>query len=248
MVDRPDERGWTSGSGGIPGGVRPAGTGEDPPDRRRAAASGAARHDASGYAPGSRIPPGAGGGPSHDAWTPGEWVDRDPAFEDGTPGAWRAAPPERRYSLAGWWPRAAAAVIDGVLIGILALVLLVPLGAGLAGVDSDAGILTWIAAAFVTLVVFAVVSLLYAPLMLWKTDGKTVGRMVVGIRVVRATGEPMTLGVAVVREVVLKWLVFGAASSATGGIATLVDYGWPLWDEEHRALHDFPVNTRTVRD
>ncbi len=204
-------------------------------------------HDASGYAPGSRVPPGAGG-PSHDPWSPGELADRDGDFGHGTPGAWRATPPERRYALAGWWRRAAAAVIDGVLIGLLALVLLVPLGVGVAGVEGDAGLFALIAAAIVTLIVFAVVSLLYAPLLLWKTDGKTVGRMVVGIRVVRATGEPMTLGAAVVREVVLKWLVFGAAGSATGGIATLVDYLWPLWDEEHRALHDFPVNTRTVID
>ncbi len=201
--------------------------------------------EASGYAEGSRIPPGAGG-PSHDAWPSSGLADLERDLGDHVPGGWRDAPPERRYTLAGWWRRAAAAVIDGVLIAILALVLLVPLGAGLAGVDSETGIFALIAAAFVTLVVVAVVSLLYAPLMLWRTDGKTIGRMVVGIRVVRASGEPMTLGTAVVREVVLKWLVFGAAGSATGGIATLVDYLWPLWDEEHRALHDFPVNTRTV--
>jgi hypothetical protein len=33
----------------------------------------------------------------------------------------------------------------------------------------------------------------------------------------------------------------------TIGIAQLVDVLWPLWDEENRALHDFIVNTRTVR-
>ena len=31
-----------------------------------------------------------------------------------------------------------------------------------------------------------------------------------------------------------------------GGIAPLVDYLWPLWEEENRALHDFLVDTRTV--
>ncbi len=247
MTDRGDERGWASRSGGVPPSERWAGAGDAPRDERDTAAFAAYRDETSGYAPGSRIPPGAGG-PSHDAWRTGELVDRDPNVGGGLPGASREAPPERRYTLAGWWRRAVAAAIDGVLIGLLALVLLVPLGIGLAGTDSDAGVLGLIAAAFVTLVVFAVVSLLYAPLMLWKTDGKTVGRMIVGIRVVRATGGPMSLSTAVVREVVLKWLVFGAAGSATGGIATLVDYLWPLWDEEHRALHDFPVNTRTVRD
>ena len=34
--------------------------------------------------------------------------------------------------------------------------------------------------------------------------------------------------------------------SLTFGIAPLVDYLWPLWDEENRALHDYLVDTRTV--
>jgi len=43
------------------------------------------------------------------------------------------------------------------------------------------------------------------------------------------------------------WLLFGLLlGSITGGIAVLIDYLWPLWDEENRALHDYVVNTRTV--
>ena len=41
---------------------------------------------------------------------------------------------------------------------------------------------------------------------------------------------------------------FGIAGAFTGGIANLVDVLWPLWDEENRALHDFVVNTRVVKD
>jgi RDD family protein len=49
------------------------------------------------------------------------------------------------------------------------------------------------------------------------------------------------------REVVVKWLLFNAVlGSLTAGIALLIDYLWPLWDEENRALHDYLVNTRTV--
>ncbi len=50
------------------------------------------------------------------------------------------------------------------------------------------------------------------------------------------------------REVVVKWLLFGLVlGSITAGIAVLIDYLWPLWDEENRALHDLIVNTRTIR-
>jgi uncharacterized RDD family membrane protein YckC len=71
--------------------------------------------------------------------------------------------------------------------------------------------------------------------------------MATGIRVVRASGEPMTFGVAFLREVLVKWFLFAAVlGSVTLGLAGVVDYLWPLWDEENRALHDYVVNTRTV--
>ena len=54
----------------------------------------------------------------------------------------------------------------------------------------------------------------------------------------------MTFGFAVLREVVIKGLLFGIVGSITGGIAPLLDVLWPLWDEENRALHDFVVDTR----
>jgi uncharacterized RDD family membrane protein YckC len=41
------------------------------------------------------------------------------------------------------------------------------------------------------------------------------------------------------------------ASDEAGVIAVilgLMDVLWPLWDEENRALHDFFVDTRVVRD
>ena len=49
-------------------------------------------------------------------------------------------------------------------------------------------------------------------------------------------------------EVVVKTLLFGIASVITGGLATLADVLWPLWDEENRALHDLIVDTRVVTD
>ena len=90
----------------------------------------------------------------------------------------------------------------------------------------------------------AIVALLYAPLMMARTNGKTLGRMALGIRVVRANGEPMTFGWAMLREVAVKALLFGFVGSITFGLASLADVLWPLWDDENRALHDFIVDTR----
>jgi uncharacterized RDD family membrane protein YckC len=72
--------------------------------------------------------------------------------------------------------------------------------------------------------------------------------MALNIRVVRASGERMTFGFATLREVVVKWLLFGILGALTGGIAPLLDYLWPLWDEQNRCLHDMIVDTRVVKD
>jgi uncharacterized RDD family membrane protein YckC len=72
--------------------------------------------------------------------------------------------------------------------------------------------------------------------------------MAMNIRVVRTSGEPITFGFAMLREVAVKAIGFGIAGSFTFGLANLLDSLWPLWDEENRALHDFIVSTRVVKD
>jgi uncharacterized RDD family membrane protein YckC len=162
-----------------------------------------------------------------------------------------AQPVAGRYVLAGWGRRAGAQLIDGIIIGVGALILLVaitaPFSVGFFA-GGDAGIVALIVGAFIAVLCVAAVALLYAPALMARTNGRTLGRMAVGTRVVRASGEPITFGFAMLREVVVKALLFGIAGSITAGLANLVDYLWPLWDEENRALHDFVVNTRTVRD
>jgi uncharacterized RDD family membrane protein YckC len=165
------------------------------------------------------------------------------------PAAPAAVPAAGRYVLAGWWSRVGAAIIDGIIISAVAIALLAIFGVGIASTDSDTGTGALIVATLVSGIAFAIAALLYAPLMMAKTNGKTLGRMAVGNRVVRANGQPMTFGWAMLREVAVKWLLFNAVGgSITFGLAGLVDVLWPLWDDENRALHDFIVDTRTIKD
>jgi uncharacterized RDD family membrane protein YckC len=184
------------------------------------------RPETPGYV--STPPPGAGGPPVTSA-----------------PGALTG-----RRVLAGWWSRAGAQVIDGVIVGIggilLAIAIMAPFSI-LWFADEGAGLVGTIVGAMVAVVCVSVAALLYAPAMMARTNGQTLGRMVTGIRVVRANGEPMTFGFAMLREVVVKALLFGIAASLTAGLSTLADVLSPLWDEENRALHDFVVNTRVIR-
>ena len=191
--------------------------------------------------------------PRHESGLPG-YTSPPPPGAGGpvtTAYAQQPAPVLGRYVLASWWSRAGAQVIDGIIIRAIALVLFLPLGAAF-GVgfadDSDATIWAAVAGILLWTLCVAVIALLYAPAMMARTNGKTLGRMALNIRVVRASGEPITFGFAVLREVVVKWLLFGIAGAITGGIAQLLDYLWPLWDEQNRCLHDFVVDTRVVRD
>ena len=162
-----------------------------------------------------------------------------------------AAPAGGRPVLAGWWPRVGAQVIDGLIVTVGATILLVlitaPFSVGFFAND-EVGTVSLIVGVLLAILCAAVVALLYAPALMARTNGKTLGRMATGIRVIRADGRPITFGFAMVREVAVKTLLVGIASSVTGGIAWLPDILWPLWDEENRALHDFLVNTRTIKD
>ena len=149
--------------------------------------------------------------------------------------------------LASWGRRALAQIVDAVIVGVGALILVLLLIALGFSADSDSGLVAYIVFALVSVLAFTVVAFLYAPLMMARTNGQTVGRQLTGIRVIRADGQPMTFGYAMLREVAVKALLVGVASSFTFGIAWLLDVLWPLWDEENRALHDFVVNTRTIR-
>jgi uncharacterized RDD family membrane protein YckC len=155
-----------------------------------------------------------------------------------------------RHVLAGWWSRVGAQLLDGVIVGIGGGVLLIAITAPFSigfFADDEIGIVSIIVGLLFATLCVSIVALLYAPAMMARTNGQTLGRMVTGIRVVRAKGEPMTFGFAMLREVVVKALLFGVASSLTFGLASLLDVLWPLWDEENRALHDFIVDTRSIK-
>ena len=152
------------------------------------------------------------------------------------------------WVLAEWWRRAAAAIIDGVIVGVVALILLIPFAILGLSVDTDGGAVAFGAGFLGFLLLLVVASFLYAPVLMARTNGQTLGKMATDIRVVRANGRAMEFGWAFLREVVVKGLVFGVLSTTfTFGLASLLDWLWPLWDGENRALHDLIVDTRVVR-
>jgi uncharacterized RDD family membrane protein YckC len=215
-----------------------------------------------GITPGDPLAPGPEG-PRHETGLPGQGPSAPGLFSGGyssppPPGAFGVTadaaapvPVAGRYALASWWSRVGATLIDGLIIGVGALIIVALFGSvfSIGFFASDqAGVVSLIVGLMLSFVAIAIVALLYAPLMMARTNGKTLGRMAMGIRVVRANGRPMDFAWAMLREVAVKALLFGFAGSVTFGLANLADVLWPLWDDENRALHDFLVDTRTVRD
>jgi uncharacterized RDD family membrane protein YckC len=213
-----------------------------------------------GITPGDPLAPGPEA-PRHESGLPGH----EPAAPGGFSGGYSSPPPPGafgvaaapaplpvagRYELASWWSRVGAALIDGLIIGVGALIILALFGSVFSVgffASNEAGAVGLIVGLMLSFLAIAIVALLYAPLMMARTNGKTLGRMALGIRVVRAKGQPMDFAWAMLREVAVKALLFGFAGSVTFGLANLADVLWPLWDDENRALHDFLVDTRTVR-
>ena len=168
------------------------------------------------------------------------------------PGAGGPAPsimggPPSRPALASWGSRVIAQIIDGIIVCVLAAIVLALLAALGLTVDTSGGTAAFIVTIAFAAVAIAVGALLYAPILMARTNGQTWGRMVVNIRVIRADGGPMTFWFAMLREVLVKSLLVSVVSSFTFGLAWLLDVLWPLWDEENRALHDFVVNTRVIK-
>jgi uncharacterized RDD family membrane protein YckC len=152
--------------------------------------------------------------------------------------------------LASWWSRAGAALIDGVVIGVVFAAALVASLGLLSLVDGGSGAVTlWLVVILLFGGVVAAFSaaVLYAPVVMSHTNGQTLGKMALGIRVIRTSGRSIDFGYAFLREVLVKTLAVGVAGSATFGAAQLADLLWPLWDDQNRALHDMVAQSRVIR-
>jgi uncharacterized RDD family membrane protein YckC len=127
---------------------------------------------------------------------------------------------------AGFWRRFAALLIDGLVVGIPALVLI---GIG-AGVNSGALLVVgWLLG--------AVGGIAYEIYFIGSPSGQTPGKRALGIRVVDfATGGPIGYGRSTLR-------LIGRYISA---VVCYLGYLWMLWDREKQCWHDKMANDVVV--
>lgn len=138
---------------------------------------------------------------------------------------------ERDYAhaYASFGLRAFAFIVDMLVIGAINKILINVLGIDLDyeiyGIEM-AEILRWI----VTILYFVIISLV--------TKGQTLGKMIVGIRVVSLTSDKLDLGQILVREIA------GRIIQNT----IMILYLLPIFTPKNQSLIDFFVDTAVVKD
>ena len=137
----------------------------------------------------------------------------------------------------GFWIRLVARLIDAILINVILLIVRIPFGVTMFGPTSGAdprGAAARSAMLFVTLL--SVVAAACYEIFFIAARGATIGKMIFGLRVVRADGSKVSLGVSVGRY--FAQLI----SSITLGIG----YIMAGFDHQKRTLHDRICDTRVI--
>jgi uncharacterized RDD family membrane protein YckC len=150
----------------------------------------------------------------------------------------QAGPPV--YELSGWWLRAGAELIDLIIIAILAVTISAATGVNTDdSSDTDGG---W------ALLIYGLAYLVVMTVVMGMSNGKTLGMMATNIRVVREDGAAIGFGYAFYRQFLIRGVALGIIGTVTLGLAYLVNYLWPIPDDNNQAGHDKICNTRVVRD
>jgi uncharacterized RDD family membrane protein YckC len=140
-------------------------------------------------------------------------------------------------ALANFWPRFGAFIIDGLIIGIVNMVLIIPLFFLLGAVQKQgqAGLAITIFFQLVISGISIVTESIYQIFFL-NRFAATPGKMAFRLAVVRSDGARLTLGRCVGR----------AAARVLSGMICYIGYLLPLFDREKRALHDHICDTRVI--
>ncbi len=162
-----------------------------------------------------------------------------PPYTTPAPYAPQGAPgytmPVATVAYAGFWRRFLALLIDAIILGVIGAVLASILGLG-SGSSGDGSVSFNLGGGGTLLNL--VLDLIYFTLMIALVNGKTLGGMILGIRVVPADGGGnVSIGKALIRTVV----------AYVSGLVLLLGYLWMLWDRNKQTWHDKAAGTYVIR-
>ena len=144
------------------------------------------------------------------------------SWDDTAPPAWDDPQVVAEPRYAGFWIRVLATLLDNIIIGIPLNIVFLILGDE--GGASSQGLQTLILALYT--------------IILWVRWGRTVGGRIVGLRLVRVDGQPITYGTAVVRYLMLIVSI----------VALLLGVIWVAFDKRKQGWMDKAAGTFVIRD
>ena len=136
-----------------------------------------------------------------------------------------------QVAFGGFWRRFFAALIDGILIGLIATALLrvgISVGTTFSSPGWWEGVLGWL--------VIPIVSVGYT-VPAWVASGQTPAKKLLGIKVVSLNSTPLDWRFALLRWVGYYPTLFSA----------LIGYLWSIWDPHKQTWHDKLAGTNVVR-
>ena len=137
-------------------------------------------------------------------------------------------PPANFGVFASWWSRFFGYMIDSFILGLVIGTPSALLSAAFADPED----------ALLPLGLIVLVGLFGYFTFFWtRQRGQTLGQKIVGVRVVRIDGQPMTVGKSIIR-------VFGFW---VNGLVLYLGWLWPLWDDQKQGWHDKMAGTIVVR-
>jgi uncharacterized RDD family membrane protein YckC len=149
------------------------------------------------------------------------------------------AAPAAPVRYAGFWIRFIARMIDAVLLGVVNVLIRIPLAIMLGlGTGRGRGLI-FLPAVMSLIAVSVIISLAVGvvyEVYFVSTRGGTLGKLALGLKIVRADGSPVPAGLAMGRYFA-QWL---------SGAILMIGYIMAGFDPEKRALHDRICETRVV--
>jgi uncharacterized RDD family membrane protein YckC len=151
-----------------------------------------------------------------------------------------ASPSVPEIHWGGFFRRACAFLLDGVVILALSAIMFYMCYVGYrVGLSAHGRALTWERATpFLVLFTWGWIGLTTAYFVIFHgIEGKTIGKWLLGLRVVGAERSAVTY-----RRAFLRWL------GLVGFAPVLLGFLWILWSREKRGWHDFLARTWVIRD
>jgi len=145
------------------------------------------------------------------------------------------------YHYAGFWIRALALLIDGLILGVIQFPLSIGFGFMLTAVSASGGdrgsnIAAVLIIQFINLIISIIIPLTYSVIFVTKKSA-TLGKMALGLKIINADGrEKISFGKAIGRHF----------AKMLNGFTLNIGYMMAGWDEEKRGLHDRICTTRVI--